>query len=105
MTQVIANFIGHRLEKNAFVAKGVEIEFQRFQLDAGHVGYIAHGDIRKIGMPGNGANGGKLVMRVLNNVIAVRRRIGKGLENLRVSHIERFGIKKGKGKIQDQSTK
>src|SRR5262245_16123040 len=60
VAEVVANPVRRRLEEDALVAIGVEVELERLQFDAGLVRDVADRDARKIRMPRHRTHGREL---------------------------------------------
>ena len=85
-TEIITDFVGRGLEEDALVAKRVKVELQRFELHAGFVRYVADRDVSKVRVARHRTDRRKFVMRVFDQEITMRSRIGKSFEDLWIGH-------------------
>jgi hypothetical protein len=92
--QIFKNSICRRFEENAFIPVGVQVELHRLQFDAQLIRHVTENNRRIIRMPSHGASGCKLLLNMLDCIIAARVRIGKGLDlhrrTISASRLEKF---------------
>jgi len=77
--QVVQDLIGDVLVKNPLVAEGLEIELEALEFDAERTGNVSNHHRAEIRLAGLGAEAGELGGLVLDEVFALRVRIGEGL--------------------------
>jgi hypothetical protein len=80
--EVIEQAIDEGFVKHALVAVALEVELERFQLDAQRAGRIGERNGAEIGLAGLGTETGELGADDLDSVIASRLRIGEGFQLL-----------------------
>lgn len=82
LDQVIEDAIGHGFMEMAFFAEAPCVELETFQLHAQLVGDIVQGQDGEVGLPGHGAKARKFRDFHVDMEIAMRGRIGEGLQRL-----------------------
>jgi hypothetical protein len=78
--EILEDFIGGRFKKDASVAKAMEVEFHGLEFDTDFIRSIAEYDCGIVWVPRHWTSGGKLLLNVLNRVVAIGVRIREGFD-------------------------
>ena len=78
--EVVEQPIRHGFVEDALIAEPLQIQFERFQLDARLIGHVRERDGAEVGLPGFGANAGELGADDLDGVVASGSWVGKSFE-------------------------
>jgi hypothetical protein len=78
--EIVKNPVRDRFMKSALVAKGPKIELQTLEFNAPLISNAVDGHRCEIWLPGEWTEAGKFRNLKMNQVIALRRRIGEGFE-------------------------
>src|SRR5215471_7545136 len=78
--EVFEDAIGHMLVKHAVIAEALQVQLERFELDAQPVGDVSNRQLSEIGLTGLGADRRELRTDRFDRIIAVRELVFESLQ-------------------------
>jgi len=80
--EIVQNHVRHVLVEGAVIAELLEVQLQRFQLEALRIGHISNRQCAEVGLSGLRADGSEFGANSVDQVVPLRVRIVEDFENV-----------------------